>query len=69
MYIDISSTDIAENALKRGGSLVNDAYKVVLEMRKKPGAAGVLPSDYTYKILEVIDFQAAKLVSQSDAFD
>ena len=69
VYIDISNTDIAERALKRGGALVDDAYKVVLEMKKKPGVVGKLAVDYTYKILEVIEFKPAELSSQTDAFD
>ena len=69
VFVDIGNTNIAENAVSRGGALVNDSYKVILEMKKKPGALGALANDYTYKILEVLDFRPAELASQSDAFD
>ena len=34
-YIDISETDIAYNALKRGGAMVDDAYRVELELTQE----------------------------------
>ena len=52
--IDISETDIAEKAIARGGALVNDRYKVKLEITQT-----ITPSGRTknrYKIKEVIEF-------------
>jgi|GEM_PF-1341878 len=55
IYADISETSIAADALKRGGSFVNDRYRVRME---------VTPSDTEdgephYKIIAVLEFTPA----------
>ena len=56
IYADISETSIAQDAIRRGGSFMNDRYRVRME---------VTPSDTTdgaahYKIVKVLDFTAAE---------
>ena len=65
--MDISETDIAENAIKRGGALVNDTYKVKLEIAQTKTPSGNFKN--RYKIKEVVDFFPAKLEQQNDLFD
>jgi len=55
IYADIKGTSIAKDAMRRGGSLVNDRYKVKMD---------VLPPDTEdgtphYRITEVLDFTPA----------
>jgi hypothetical protein len=55
IYADIRDTSIARDAVRRGGSFMNDRYKVKME---------VMPPDKEdgtphYKILEVLDFTPA----------
>lgn len=64
--IDISETDIAENAIERGGALVNDTYKVKLEITQTKTQAGNFKN--RYKIKEIVDFHPATLVSQNEMF-
>ncbi len=64
--IDISETDIAENALERGGALVNDTYKVKLEITQTKTSVGNFKN--RYKIKEVVEFHPAKLGSQNELF-
>lgn len=61
-YMDISSTDIAERAIERGGALVNDTYKVRLEISQTKTASGSFKNHY--KVVEVLEFRPAKLQSQ-----
>jgi hypothetical protein len=65
--MDISETDIAEKALARGGALVDDAYKILLELRQelKPGGKII---NY-YKIKEVLDFRGATIPTQRNIFE
>ena len=59
VLIDISETNIAENAIKRGGSLVNDTYTVELEITQKMTNAGTIKN--RYKIKKVVHFEPANL--------
>ena len=61
--VDISETDIAQNAMKRGGTFVDDIYKVKLEITQKMASDGKIRSQY--KIKEVIEFKPSTL-SQTD---
>jgi hypothetical protein len=62
-YIDISSTDIAQRAIERGGALINDTYKVELEIQQTKTADGGLSAKY--KIKRVLDFYPANIPHQS----
>lgn len=66
-YMDISETDIAERALERGGALVNDNYKVRLEITQSVTDAGRFKNHY--KILEVLDFKPAQIQAQQTLYD
>jgi hypothetical protein len=55
IYADISQTSIAKDVLKRGGSFVNDRYRVRMEIIPLESPGG----EPTYKILEVLDFTPA----------
>ena len=65
--IDISETDIAANAIERGGALVNDTYKVRLGITQIKTSSGKFRN--RYKIEEVLEFHAAKLTQQEDMFN
>jgi len=66
-YMDITETDIASQAMKRGGAMVDDAYRVELEIVQeiKPGSSTF--SNF-YKIKRVLDFKPARVPFQSDTF-
>jgi len=55
IYVDISDTNIAPEAMRRGGSFTNDRYRVRMEITP-PDSDGGEPH---YKILEVLDFTPA----------
>jgi len=55
VYMDISETDIEERAFERGGAMINDTYKVRLEITQTLTESGK-PTNH-YKILEVLDFK------------
>ncbi len=55
IYADISETDIAREALRRGGSFTNDRYRVRMEVTPPDTEEG----EPHYKILEVLDFTPA----------
>lgn len=59
IYADITETKIVEDALARGGSMVDDAYQVKLEIEtpKTPEGKSKKPN---YKILEVMRFFPAR---------
>jgi hypothetical protein len=65
-YMDISETTIAEDAMRRGGSMADDAYRVELEITQIRRTTGSITT--LYKILRVLDFKPATLPYQSDAF-
>ena len=56
IYADIRETNIAKDAVKRGGSFMNDRYKVKMEVSP--------PNDdhfeTHYKIIEVLEFTPAE---------
>jgi hypothetical protein len=56
IYADIKETNIAKDAVKRGGSFLNDRYKVKMEVTE-PDAPDGTPH---YKILEVLEFTPAE---------
>lgn len=65
-YMDISETNIAEVALKRGCAMIDDAYRVELEVTQEHKAGGSITNHY--KIKKVLDFKPARLPYQTDAF-
>ena len=56
-YMDISKTDIAKNALERGGAMIEDSYYVRLQITQERTNSGSLKN--SYKILKVLDFRPA----------
>jgi hypothetical protein len=56
IYADIKDTRIAKDAVKRGGSFMNDRYKVKMEITP-PAAEDGTPH---YKIIEVLEFTPAE---------
>jgi hypothetical protein len=55
IYADISETAIAADAIKRGGSFVNDRYRVRMEVTEPEDDSG----EPHYKIIEVLEFTPA----------
>ncbi|MDP2409727.1 MAG: hypothetical protein Q8M26_05520 [Pseudolabrys sp.] len=69
IYADISETNIAHEALERGGAMVEDAYQVKLEITTEIDSAGK-KGEPSYKVLEVIRFvPAGPIAKQSSLFD
>jgi len=69
IYADISNTNIAHEALERGGVRVEDAYQVKLEITTEVDQSGNKKGS-TYKILEVVRFVEAQPVpKQTGLFD
>lgn len=64
---DISATSIAADAIARGGSAINDLYRVKLQVieRHTPGGQ----TKFDYKILEVLEFRPGHLEEQQPGFD
>jgi hypothetical protein len=56
-YVDISATSIASDAIARGGALVNDAYRVELQVTQHVTEGGKVASDF--KVIRVLDFLPA----------
>ncbi|WP_426530482.1 hypothetical protein [Bradyrhizobium sp. McL0615] len=56
IYVDISQTTIAKEAVKRGGAFKNDRYRVKMEIEPQPGKPDATPH---YKIVEVMEFTTA----------
>lgn len=61
-YMDISETQIAADAVRRGGAMVNDLYQVRLSMQQFRTTEGRLSAKY--RILEVLDFKPTRLPYQ-----
>jgi len=59
IYADISETNIAHEALERGGAMVEDAYQVKLEITTEVDASGKR-AEPMYKVLEVVRFIPAQ---------
>jgi len=57
IYANITNTQIATDAIRRGGALVNDLYKVRMEVTQHQTETGNWRPEY--KIIEVLDFQPA----------
>lgn len=58
IYADISATTIAEEAIQRGGAMVDDAYQVRLEITTEVDGNGNRKSP-KYKVIEVTRFVPA----------
>jgi hypothetical protein len=56
IYADIKETRIAKDAVKRGGSFMNDRYKVRMEITSAETEDGT-PH---YRIIEVLEFTPAE---------
>lgn len=65
IYVDISETTIAEDALARGGALAEDAYQVRLEIETPKTPEGK-PKKPSYKIIEVMRFIPATPMLQAN---
>ena len=63
-YMDISETDIAKRAIERGGALIDDTYKVILEIQQVKTPTGRFTMKY--KIKKVLEFHPAKIKTQAD---
>lgn len=66
VYMDITETDIAEMTMKRGTAMIDDAYKVELEIRQEHKPGGGITNHY--RIKKVLEFRPARLPYQTDAF-
>jgi hypothetical protein len=66
-YMDISGTSIAADAVRRGGAMASDLYRVRLEIQQFQGAGNNITAKY--KILEVLEFTPAKVSTQQTLID
>jgi len=57
IYADITETTIAKDALQRGGALVNDLYKVKMQIKQHFTKGGAIRLEY--KIVSVMDFRSS----------
>jgi hypothetical protein len=57
IYADITETNIARDAIARGGALINDLYRVKLQITQHLTKGGAIRPEF--KILKVIDFREA----------
>lgn len=57
IYADISETSIAADAISRGGAMVDDLYKVKMEIVESVSADNKVTTNY--KIKEVLEFRPA----------
>ncbi len=64
IYADISDTNIAHEALERGGALAEDTYQVRLEITTPKTPEGK-PKKPTYKVLSVLRFIPAEPQEQT----
>lgn len=62
--MDISETDIARKAMERGGALIDDTYKAILEIQQTKTESGRFKTKY--KIKKVLEFHPATIRSQAD---
>ena len=63
IYADISQTTISQDAITRGGALIDDTYQVRLEITT-PEAASRKAKKPSYKVLKVLRFIASTPSSQ-----
>ncbi|WP_156967926.1 hypothetical protein [Methylosinus sp. PW1] len=68
IYADITETGIAQSAIERGGSMVNDAYHVMLEIATPKDAMG-RTGKQSYKIVDLIKFVPSDPKAQGSLFD
>lgn len=68
IFVDITATNIAADAIARGGSFIGDTYKVRMEIQERRTPLGRFRNHY--KILEVLEFYPASLEpTQASLFD
>jgi hypothetical protein len=67
IYADISDTLIAKEALERGGTAVEDAYQVRLQITTEVGAHGKKKQPI-YKVIEVVRFVGAPPTLRQSTF-
>jgi hypothetical protein len=65
-YMDITDTNISAMAILRGCAMIDDAYRVRLEITQEHKPSGGVTNHY--KIKEVLEFRPGRLPYQSDAF-
>lgn len=65
IHADISQTSIAEDAMKRGGAMIDDTYQVRLEVTTVLGTNGK-PKKSSYKVQKVLRFIEATPTKQDD---
>ena len=63
-YFDISETDIAKDAIKRGGAFINDLYHVKAKLDQSINSTGNIKNEYS--IVEVIEFRQAPAIMQTE---
>lgn len=63
IYADISQTTIAQDAITRGGAMIDDTYQVRLEIETPQTASGKAKKP-TFKVLKVLRFLPANPSSQ-----
>ncbi len=66
-YMDLSETEIAKKAIERGGTSVDDIYRVRLEITQVTTPAGKIKN--RYKIKEVLEFRQVNLPKQIELFE
>ena len=63
-YFDISETNIAKDAIKRGGALIDDLYHVKAKLDQSINSKGNIKNEYS--IVEVIEFRQAPAIVQTE---
>ena len=66
-FMDISDTNIAVDAIRRGGVLIDDSYKVKLQIQQTQTTSGNFKNKF--KIKEVLEFRAARVPQQQSLLD
>ena len=66
-YMDISDTNISEDAINRGGAFIDDTYFVRLAIRQEHTPSGKFKNHY--KVMEVLNFELANISHQSEMFE
>ena len=65
-YFDISKTTIAQDAIRRGGALMDDAYKVKAKLVQSRTQSGKISNRYS--VVSVEDFKPAEIQQQRNLF-
>ena len=63
-YFDISNTDIAKEAIQRGGAFTDDLYHVKAEITQSLNQSGKIKNEYS--IIEVIEFKQVQQLIQTE---